>query len=46
MFFSFHPYVSRVQTLFVSIDASFVFTGEVLGQRPISQYKKAIKLSS
>jgi len=25
------------------IDASFVFTGEVLGQRPMSQHKKAMK---
>jgi len=26
------------------IGASFIFTGEVLGQRPMSQYKKALKI--
>lgn len=36
--------LKRTKQLMGEIGASFVITGEVLGQRPMSQYRKALKL--
>lgn len=35
---------SKARTLMLDTGASFIFTGEVLGQRPMSQHRRAMKI--